>query len=634
MIALARTAFALTIVLAGLEQAAAVERILSFVNDVVVERNGDLAVTESIRVQVEGIEIRRGILRDFPTTYTRSDGTRVVVGFDVVSVDRDGAPEPYTTERLANGVRVRIGQADQMLARRAHDYVIRYRATRQIGFFAAHDELYWNATGTGWTFPIDAAEVRITLPEPVPFGLTAFYTGSQGARGQDARIVAQQPGRVVFRTTRPLPAKNGLTVVAGWQKGLIEPPTGVRQAGWWLSDNLAHAVAGLGLTLVLGFYGLAWARVGRDPARGTIIPLFAPPAGMSAAAVRYVDRMGFDDRCFAAAIVDLGVNGHLKMTGSGGNTLLERRDGGREIARAERDTAHKLFGTNSSVMLHDANYERIGNAKDTLRDRLSHAYSGKLFTDNLAWSVLGFVLVIMVALAIAVATYTSIGGDRGATMVVGMLIPVIPVMIGARTIAAARRGGANWMFPLVGVLMALVGLGIGLVILVQAAGSPFAALPGLVPSALAPFAILGFGWLQAPTRAGRKVMDQIGGFRQYLGVAEEDRLEFLHPPEKTPELFERFLPYAIALDVENTWAKRFAGVLAAAGVGAAAGSALSTWHSGSDNDPVAVAESLGGLSDTISSASTPPGSSSSGSGGGDSGGSSGGGGGGGGGSGW
>ena len=101
-------------------------------------------------------------------------------------------------------------------------------------------------------------------------------------------------------------------------------------------------------------------------------------------------------------------------------------------------------------------------------------------------------------------------------------------------------------------------------------------LPALVPSGLAALAAFGFSWLQAPTREGRKLMDQIEGFRQYLDVAEEDRLEYLNPPKKTPELFEKFLPYAIALDCENTWAKRFAGVLAAAGVGAA----VSSWYVG------------------------------------------------------
>ena len=126
-------------------------------------------------------------------------------------------------------------------------------------------------------------------------------------------------------------------------------------------------------------------------------------------------------------------------------------------------------------------------------------------------------------------------------------------------------------------------------------------------------------------------MDQIEGFRDYLGVAEEDRLNALNPPEKTPELFERFLPYAIALDVENKWANRFAGVLATAGVAAA----TSTWYATSNTnwggDAAGFASSLGSdLNSTISSASTAPSASDGSSGGG----SSGGGGGGGGGSGW
>jgi uncharacterized membrane protein len=144
-------------------------------------------------------------------------------------------------------------------------------------------------------------------------------------------------------------------------------------------------------------------------------------------------------------------------------------------------------------------------------------------------------------------------------------------------------------------------------------------------------------------------MDQIDGFKQYLGVAEEDRLEFLNPPQKTPELFERYLPYAIALDVENTWAERFTSILAAAGVAAA----VASWYSGSNftssssnsGGVDSFVDRIGdGLSTTIASAATPPGSTgsdwSSGSsasdfgGGSSGGGDSGGGGGGGGGSGW
>src|SRR5262249_30893461 len=145
-----------------------------------------------------------------------------------------------------------------------------------------------NATGTGWTFAIEQAEARITLPASVPFRQSAFYTGPQGARGQDARIVEQQPGRIVFRTTRPLPARNGLTVAAAWEKGIVTPPTSAHLGGYWLADNLALVIAAVGFVLVLAYYVLAWLRVGRDPPSGTIIPLFGPPAGMSPAATRYI----------------------------------------------------------------------------------------------------------------------------------------------------------------------------------------------------------------------------------------------------------------------------------------------------------------------------------------------------------
>ena len=180
---------ALTVVLlcAAGAYAHADERILGFVSDVAVERNGDLAVTETITVRVEGQRIRRGILRDFPTVYSRPDGSRIEVGFTVKSVTRDGTPEDFSTEKVANGVEVRIGNAKRMLDTGNHVYVIQYRTTRQIGFFKDFDELYWNATGNGWTFPIDVAEARIALPQAVPFGKTGLFTGPQGGKTRTRR---------------------------------------------------------------------------------------------------------------------------------------------------------------------------------------------------------------------------------------------------------------------------------------------------------------------------------------------------------------------------------------------------------------------------------------------------------------
>ena len=228
------------------------EHIGRFVSDVTVESNGDLLVTETIQVWAEGKQIRRGILRDFPTVYHHPDGSRVEVGFDVQSVKRDNFYEAFTTERMANGVRVRIGSAGVSLNSGSHTYEIKYRTTRQIGFFKSYDELYWNATGTGWTFPIDVAEARITLPESVPIRQSAIYTGPQGAHGTDAVIVEQKPGLIVFRTTKPLPVANGLTVAAGWDKGVVAEPTTMQRIEAILHDDPALKVAAVGGGLVIG----------------------------------------------------------------------------------------------------------------------------------------------------------------------------------------------------------------------------------------------------------------------------------------------------------------------------------------------------------------------------------------------
>ena len=145
---------------------------------------------------------------------------------------------------------------------------------------------------------------------------------------------------------------------------------------------------------------------------------------------------------------------------------------------------------------------------------------------------------------------------------------------------------------------------------------------------LAVMNLIFFYLLRAPTVPGRKLLDEIEGFRLYMTTAEEERLKVLHPPEKTPELFERYLPYAMALDCENQWNAKFAAVLAAA---AAAGAAAPLWYSGSNWGSGGFAQDLGSsLASSVAAASTAPGSSSGSSGGG----SSGGGGGGGGGSGW
>jgi hypothetical protein len=150
------------------------ERILHFGSNVTVERDGTLDVTEAIRIRAEGDAIRHGIQRDFPTRYRDRLGRQVRVGFEAKEVTLDGDPVQWEVMRQDNGMRIRIGDPDRYVATGERVYRIRYRTTRQLGYFEDYDELYWNVTGNGWTFPIDAAEARVRLPAPVPFGARAL----------------------------------------------------------------------------------------------------------------------------------------------------------------------------------------------------------------------------------------------------------------------------------------------------------------------------------------------------------------------------------------------------------------------------------------------------------------------------
>ena len=141
--------------------------------------------------------------------------------------------------------------------------------------------------------------------------------------------------------------------------------------GFFFQDNVATAIGLIWLAVLLAFYLWAWFRVGRDPASGTIIPLFTPPAGFSPAAVRFVSRMGFDDKAFAASVVDMAVKGAVMIEESGGDYTLVRRDAAiGALSRGEQLIAAQLFSRGGSIKLENKNHTRIKGAIDALKKNL------------------------------------------------------------------------------------------------------------------------------------------------------------------------------------------------------------------------------------------------------------------------
>src|SRR5262249_33965745 len=153
----------------------------------------------------------------------------------------------------------------------------------------------------------------VTLPETISAAQVKLdgYTGPLHSFARNLTYQQQSSGTYSFETTRPLGTAEGLSIVLSWPKGLIAPPTRQQQLDYFFSDNRVALLILLGLLLLIFYYLLVWYAVGRDPARGVIMPLYQPPANLSPAATRFLMRMGFDNKAFAAAILDMAVRGFL-----------------------------------------------------------------------------------------------------------------------------------------------------------------------------------------------------------------------------------------------------------------------------------------------------------------------------------
>jgi len=547
----------------------AAEQINRFDVLVVVETNGDVLVTERINVSAEGIEIRRGIFRDLPR-YFDGEGERYEYQYRVLGVTRDGQDEDYETDTEGSAFRIRIGDPDVLLEHGAHTYEIRYRVENQVRYFADYDEVYWNATGNYWAFPIVSARAVIQLP---PGGVVTQSAGYSGALGQQGNAFTYQPDgdRHIFETTRPLQRGEGLTVSVGFEKGLIDPPSAADQSAMWWQRNGALAILLASLGGVFFFLYRNFNRVGRDPPKGPIFPRYEAPRGYSPAAVHYIYyRAVSGNRALIATLMNLAVKGRITIDASDkSQTVLSRAPAplpDPNIAAEDLALEESIFGGASSKVIGGQEDTVFTAAHTHFQTRLSENYGSKYFRWNLGYS--------LVALAIS----------------------MVAVFIALTQIV-------NWTLWHT---LALVGI---------------AALNGL-------FMYL----MPAPTRQGQERRSEIEGFRLYMETAEKLALNASQPGVEAPPVmtkgrFERFLPYAVALGVEAPWTKYFENVLPQE-----AAAYHPTWTNLGAHSSIAGLSSaiVSNMNSGVTSA-MPQSSGSSGSGGG---GSSGGGGGGGGGGGW
>lgn len=517
-----------------------------------VDAAGTLAVTETIRLRFEGAW--NGIHRLIPVEYRTPGGDRFFLRFSLGGVTTDtGTSLRVQRSREGHNEDLKIFIPDAADAVRT--IVVRYAVRNGLRFLPDHDELYWNVTGDEWPYPIRAARARVTLPRELVNVRANAFTGGFGATERAATIridgerhapadafdpaVESPPPPadrhvVEIEAERPLGIREGLTVAIAWNPGVIRRPGPLGSRLAWIRDNLPSLAVHGGLVLMPIVACLVllrrWVAQGRDPPTGPLVVHYEPPVGLGPAEVGTLVDNSPDTRDLMGMLVDLAVRGVIRIREiePGGwfsraeyaFDLLARPGDLGDLPGSERRMVEGLF-PGAAAAEADATARAGGTVPRTvtsedLRDRfharlpgIRDAIFSRLVSDGHYRERPDHIVSSHVAAAVGVGVAT-----------------VVLIFFGRALVPDVVRGPT--------ILLALL---------------------AAFTTALA---IAGFGLLMpARTRRGADTRAAIRGFEEFLSRVESHRLASL---PLTPDLFERYLPYAIALGVEGRWAKAFEGI--------------------------------------------------------------------------
>ncbi|RBP51254.1 DUF2207 domain-containing protein [Arenicella xantha] len=620
----------IALLLLPLSVAQADEAILDFHSDITVNRDGSFNVVERITVNAEGLNIKRGVYRDLPTSYDHPKygkfGFKSKAPIEVHSLLRNGDHEPYHVQALNNGIRIFFGSKQRYLEHGEHTYTLSYTAERQVAVNDGIAQLYWNVTGNGWGFRIEQASAQVTLPDNASIHQQEVYTGYQGSSASDAQFALADNRDLKVAATSQLRAGQGMTIRVRFDAANIAIPQASELAALYSDNKLWFWGASL-LVLMGVMFLCCWHLIGRDPRRGIIIAQYRPVKELSAAAHRAVFRNRVDDTSFSVGVLSAAIKGWLTISKPRRDTFRltstdkpdSESDATNRIERkplspSEELLVKGLFDGRDSVTLDGVYDSRLKKLKERYDVFLMSEFADKSHQNHVWPLVIGGLIGLAGLLLMATVGLTGKDSLIGIMLVVAIVVAFISIMV-------VRRKDWPFGYSLATISLAVAAINFYYANTLMALGFVvFGVLLGL------------FSYLMpAPKQAAVGTLDQIEGFRLYLSKAEHESLKRLDLPEKTPQLYEELLPFAIALDLETEWSGQFTDVLAAANWDSDKHSQRSAWYAGGSGSSMgSFAPAIAaGLASSVVAASTPPSSSSS-----SGGGFSGGGGGGGGGGGW
>jgi uncharacterized membrane protein YgcG len=543
-------------VLAPLQQVFAAEGyITTFDARVTLHEDASVEVLERISYDF-GAEERHGIFRKIPYSYQAGETTYTANVSVLAVTDEEGKPYPFAESRGNGILELKIGDPNVTVTGK-HEYAISYIVYGPFLYFDEYDEFYWNVTGS-WATGIGRATVLVNLPPGAQALDAACYQGtidSTASCDESQKLINAEQGGYVASANN-LAEGDGFTVAVSFPKGVIALVERPWSPG---SDTgpLTYLPFGIPL-IVLGALIRLWYTRGRDPkGRTTIVPQYEPPAGMTPSIAGILHNERIEPREISAEIVRLAVEGFVRihrlekkvLIFTSADYLLERlSDVGEPKDAVGKLILEKLFQPEFS-----ATEDVSGRAvTGTLLSKMQHKFVKERneITDVMYNEVLDRGLFIE-------------RPDKVRMLYAGVGVAV--VVVGGILVGASGKG-------------VLTNLGISI-----ALSGGLTALMGIL--------------MPARTREGVLKKEHLEGFKRYLDVAEKDRLAFHNAPERTPKLFDTYLPFAMALGVEKAWAEQFTDIY----------KEQPQWYSGSTGTfaPAMFAGELSSFSSDFQSASAP-----------------------------
>lgn len=479
-------------------------RVTEFHDNIAIDQAGGARVSERLTIQFEGEW--HGIHRTIPIEYPGPHGTNYSLLLKVVSVaDGTGNELKYesNTSKGFRDLKIYIPGATDATKAVQIDYAVK----NGIRYFDNYDEFYWNVTGNDWPVPIDHASAFVRFPDGVAGSLRAqSFTGAYGSAGHEA--TAEVNGAdATFETTAPLPMRGGLTIDVYIPKGILKEPGALTRFIWFLRSNPIIFLPFVTLAVMF----LVWRKWGRDPDPGmSVAPMYEPPKNISPAEAGTLIDDTIHPRDITSTLVDLAVRAYLRIE--------------------EKDEKGLLFHHKDYVF-------HLLKPREQWKDLAPHE---QVMLENI---------------------YAGGGTETRLSALKNHFYTALPI-IRTNIMSSLRKKGMYLLDPesangysIVAAIVILIPFG-----LAQFTGRAnfFSSIGSLIVAVLISAVIW---WLfarqmTAKTIQGGRTRVEILGFQEFMNRVEADRLKRM-----PPDTFEKFLPYAMALGVEHSWAQKFAGII-------------------------------------------------------------------------